>query len=75
MHEWDKTCWMNLCWSMEIVFALKKRVLGNVTMWQEMKGKVGVIRCRILGMGRYEWYHSDVVQGRTKAKAGGHVTS
>ena len=35
------------CWSVGIVFTLKKRAVGNVTMSQGMQGKVGVIKCQI----------------------------
>ena len=28
----DKTCWNNLCWSVEIVFTLKERKVGSVTV-------------------------------------------
>ena len=28
----DRTCWNDLCWSVEIVFTLKKQEVGNVTM-------------------------------------------
>jgi len=58
----NKTCWNDSCWSVEIVFTLKKQGVSNVTMSQEMQGGMSRssdtefgfrILIRILGMDRY----------------------